>query len=101
MAEAKKLFQEQLGTGTVSLYSTPTDTKTQITEIWIANPTAETISITIKTHGDLEENTILDSVEVEENLNIDGSKIVLDETEEIYAEGEDLVATAYGIEEGV
>ena len=101
MAEAKKLFQEQLGTGTISLYSTPTDTKTQITEIWIANPTDNPIDITLKTHGDLEENTILDNVEIEENLNIDGSKIVLDENEEIYAEGENLVVTAYGIEEGV
>ena len=97
----KKLFQQQLGTGTNTLYTTPTGYRTQITEMWVSNTTTDPISFTLKAHGDLEGNILLNEVEVEENLNIDGMKVVLDDSEVVYGEGTDLIVTAYGIEEEV
>ena len=97
----KKLFQTQIGTGTNTLYTTPTGYRTQITEMWVSNTTTDPINFTLKAHGDLEENILLNEVEIEENLNIDGMKVVLDDSEVIYGEGENLVVTGYGIEEDV
>lgn len=97
----KKLFQVQLGETEEEIYTAPSETITQITEIWVTNPTETAIDLTLKAHGDSEDNTILYEDEIENNKRFEGAKIVLAAGEKVYAEGEDLVLTGYGIEESV
>lgn len=103
----KKLAQSNLDETAVEFYEVPAGKRAQVTEMWIAN-TSGTSSreVTLYAHGTSSENTLLHSLSVEEGVTyvIDGSKIVLEETEVLAAKqdnGTDVVVTAYGVEEDV
>ena len=104
---ARRLVQATLGITIVAVYTTPPATRTQITEIWLANNNTTTARrVTLRTHGTAVANTIIPSIEIAANGTqiIDSSKIVLTAGQVLAAlqdAGTDVILTAYGVEEVV
>lgn len=101
----KKLFQGTLSTTLTTRYTTPANTRTQITEIWIANTNTTTErKVTINAHGTATANILHPSLSVSANGTtvLDNCKIVLTATEVLALKqdtGTDVIVTVYGIEE--
>ena len=104
---AKKLVQSALSTSASAKYTSPANTKTQVTEIWLANTNTTTArKVTLYAHGVAAGNTILQDLEItaKGTVILDNCKIVLEATEVLAAKqdaGTDVILTAYGIQEVV
>ena len=103
----KKLFQGALSTAVTAVYTAPADTRTQITEIWIANNNTTTIrNVTVFAHGLVSGNILIPLLPVPLSglQMLDEAKIVLTATEVIGFKqdvGTDVIVTIYGIEEAL
>ena len=103
----KKLFQGALSTVATAAYTAPANTRTQVTEIWIANTNTTTIrNVTVFAHGLATANTLIPLSPIAANglQMLDGTKIVLTATETVGFKqdvGTDVIVTIYGIEEAL
>jgi len=103
----KKLFQGAISTIATDVYTAPADTRTQVTEIWIANINTTTIrNVTLYAHGLLVANTLIPISPISANglQMLDSTKIVLTAAETIGFKqdvGTDVIVTIYGIEEAL
>jgi len=103
----KKLYQGALSTTATAIYTTPANTRTQITEIWIANTNTTTIrNVTLYAHGLATANILipLTPIALSGLQMLDNTKIVLLATETIGFKqdiGTDVIVTIYGIEEAL
>lgn len=101
---AKKLCQSTLASTVTAEYTSPANTKTQVTEIWLTNTSGVTRTISLYAHGLANVNTLISSLPIEAGgvRVINGSKIVLEAAEVLGGKqdvGEDVILTAYGIQE--
>lgn len=102
----KKLAQAALTSSMTAVYTAPAATKTQITEIWIANTSASTArKISLAAHGTATANTIIPEQEIAAKgyAALGDTKIVL-AAEEVFAGmvdagSNETIITLYGIEE--
>ena len=103
----KKLYQGALSTTATAVYTAPTNVRTQITEIWIANTnTTTTRNVTVFAHGLANANTLipLTPIAMSGLQMLDSTKIVLVPTDTIGFKqdvGADVIVTIYGIEEAL
>lgn len=101
----RRLVQTALSTTVVAVYTVPAGTRTQITEVWLANNnTTTTRFVTLRAHGTAGTNNLIPRIGIAGNgtAMIDGSKIVLTAGEVLAAlqdVGTDVILTAYGVEE--
>ena len=101
----KKLAQTTLSTSMTAVYTAPSGTVTQITEIWVSNTnTTSARKISIAAHGTATANVLIPVQEIAENgyATFSDSKIVLAAGEVLAGKvdtGTDVNITVYGIEE--
>lgn len=100
----RRLCQVVLTTTPATLYTVPASTRTQITEIWLANNSATTRFVTLRAPANLANSNHLPRLEIVANgvQIVSNSKIVLTVAELLVAfqdTGNDVVLTAYGVEE--
>jgi len=101
---AKKLAQSALGTEAAAVYTSPANTVTQVTEIWLANTNTTTArKVAIYAHGTAAGNTLIPELEIPaKGTKIVNAKIVLAAAEVFSAKqdtGTDVIITAYGVQE--
>lgn len=101
------LVQAALSSVAAAVYTTPANTRTQITEIWLANNNPTTARrVTVRAHGAAAANNLLPVLEIAANgaQIIGDSKIVLAAGAVFVAlqdVGADVILTAYGVEEAI
>lgn len=101
----KKLAQTALNTSSTAVYTTPASTKTQVTEIYLANTNTTTArTVTLYAHGTADANRIVVAYEIaaKGTVILEDKKILLSATEVLAAKqdtGTDVILTAYGVEE--
>ncbi len=103
---AKKLCQVALTTNMTAVYTTPANTTTQITEIWVTNTnTATARKISICAHGTATANTLIPEQEIAAKgyASFSDTKILLTAGEplagKVDAGSNETIITLYGIEE--
>ena len=100
---AKKIVQVALGTEATAVYTSPVNTVTQITEIWLANTnTTTTRKVSLYAHGTASENTIIPELQIlaKGTKIITDARIILAAAEVLAAKqdiGTDVILTAYGV----
>lgn len=102
---AKKLYQGALSTTATALYTVPTNTKTQIVEIWVDNQNINTTrKLSLYAHGVANTNRLSHNIPIaaDTGITISDNKIILSAGEAFAMSqdvGTDVVVTIYGVEE--
>ena len=103
--QPKKLFQTTSTSSVAVIYTAPSSTTPQITEMWICNTnTSSTVTFSVYVHGTASTNLLLNenTLITRETKIVDGSKLILATGETVAFKqdsGADIVITGYGIEE--